>query len=160
MFSIKSKTLTILTIGMIVFLSSCDLQELDGLQPEIRIETNTESSRNAAPDPSVVIKKVIERDCLGATDNREFDVYITPDAFAFYCDAGNSLDYHFVEGENSTPIVFNSNQQSSRFSLPSGTKYTLELYTASGNILVSTSLGFQLDDCLPGLVEQSDNPVE
>ncbi len=143
--------LTILTIGALFTFSSCELYELNDL-------TNTDSeevniTRTLAPDPATVIKKVTLQPCVSGSATAEFDVYITPAAHAFYCEGTNSLNYSFKEGEDAAPVVFNSNAESTRFSLPGGTKYTLELYSQPGNVLVSTVFGFQLEDCTSNFMD-------
>ena len=157
----KLLILPIFILGLMTVFSSCELNELVGIEADIPEFSEETDLKISAPDPATVIKKIISDDCVGSSAQRIFNVYITPDAFAYYCGGGNSLSYRFtlVSGANISTILYTSNDQMTSFNLPGGTKYTLELYTP-GNTLVSTPYSFQLEDCLSEFVSGTSNLTE
>lgn len=158
----KLLILLVVILGVSTIFSSCELDELAGIQADALEFSAATELRMSAPDPATVIKKMIPNACIGSSIQRTFDVYITPDAFAYYCGSGNSLNYRFtlVSGANISTTIYSSNLQMTSFNLPGGTKYTLELFEP-GNMPASTPYAFQLEDCFSGFVDgTSVNPVE
>lgn len=143
--------------GMLITFSSCESDELLQLDTKGVFDNAATDLKIIAPEPATVIKKIVENNCFGTSINRMFDIYLTPDTFAYYCGSGNSLNYHFISTYEATSsyIIYNSDQQIASFSLPGGTKYEVELYTVPGNQLVSTRKPFQLSKCASGFAAEN-----